>query len=49
MSEADIPKSAFRTHHWHYEYTVMSFGICNAPSTFQATINELLNHLCVNS
>jgi len=42
MSEADIPKTAFRTHHGHYKYTIMSFGLCNAPSTFQATMNELL-------
>ncbi|WVZ19925.1 hypothetical protein V8G54_007247 [Vigna mungo] len=42
MSEADVPKTAFRTHHGHYEYIVMSFGLCNAPSTFQATMNKLL-------
>lgn len=37
----DIPKTAFRTHHDHYEYKVMPFGLCNAPSTFEATMNDL--------
>ena len=41
MHEADIPKTAFRTHHGHYEFKVMSFGLCNAPSSFQATMNTL--------
>lgn len=42
MAEEDIPKIAFRTHTGHYEYCVMPFGLCNAPATFQATMNELL-------
>lgn len=35
----DVPKIAFRTHHGHYEFKVMPFGLCNAPSSFQATMN----------
>ncbi|XP_006582654.1 uncharacterized protein [Glycine max] len=42
MNEADIEKTAFRTHHGHYEYLVMPFGLCNAPSTFQSAMNHLL-------
>lgn len=37
----DIPKTAFRTHEEHYEFLVMPFGLFNAPSTFQATMNSI--------
>jgi len=42
MNDVDIYKIAFRTHMGHYEFRVMPFRLCNAPSTFQATMNELL-------
>ncbi|KAL8099697.1 hypothetical protein AgCh_032096 [Apium graveolens] len=47
MDPADIEKTAFRTHHGHFEFLVMSFGLTNAPSTFQSLMNELQNALSI--
>jgi hypothetical protein len=41
MREEDIEKTVFRTHEGHYEYLVMSFGLTNAPSTFQSLMNNV--------
>ena len=43
MHFEDIPKTAFRTHHGHYEFKVMPFGLCNVPSFFQATMNMIFH------
>jgi len=42
MHPDDIAKTAFRTHHGHFEFLVMPFGLTSAPSTFQALMNAVL-------
>jgi hypothetical protein len=42
MHPDDIAKTAFRTHHGHFEFLVMPFGLSNAPTTFQALMNDVL-------
>jgi hypothetical protein len=37
----DIPKTAFTTRYWLYEYTVMSFGLTNAPAYFMYLMNKV--------
>ncbi|XP_021905112.1 uncharacterized protein LOC110820048 [Carica papaya] len=37
----DIHKTAFCTHNGYYEYLVMPFGLCNAPFTSQAIMNNI--------
>jgi hypothetical protein len=41
IRESDIPKIAFHTWYGLYEYTVMSFGLTNAPAYFMYLMNKV--------
>ena len=40
ITEEDVPKTAFKTPLGHYQWRVLSMGLSNAPSTFQAVMNQ---------
>ena len=42
IAEGHEHRTAFRTRFGSFEFKVLPFGLCNAPSTFQRMINEVL-------
>ena len=44
VQPSDIPKTTFITKYGLYEYTVMSFGLTNAPAFFMYLINSVFMH-----
>lgn len=41
MKDEDVYKTTFKTHHGHFEFLVMPFGLCNAPATFSSLMNRV--------
>jgi hypothetical protein len=41
VAESDVPKTAFKTPTGLFEYTVLPFGLTNAPATFSRKMHEL--------
>jgi len=45
MKAGEEFKTAFQTHFGHFEFRVMSFGLCGAPASFQGAMNCTLKPL----
>lgn len=45
LKPEDEHKTTFKTHHGHWEFKVMSFGLTNAPATFQVAMNTIFEPL----
>ncbi len=45
VAEKDVQKTAFRCHQGHFEFKKLPFGLCNAPSAFQQTMDTVLSGL----
>jgi len=43
VKDEDMQKTAFRTRYGHYEYTVMPFGVTNAPGVFMEYVNRIFH------
>lgn len=41
IAENDIPKTAFNTRYGHYEFTVVPFGLSNAPAAFMSLMDSI--------
>ena len=41
IAEGDVPKTAFRTRYGHFEFTVLAFGLTNAPATFMQLMHDV--------
>jgi hypothetical protein len=41
MIPEDEVKTSFKTHHGHFQFRVMAFGLTNAPATFQWLMNAI--------
>lgn len=41
MVREDEAKTAFKTHHGHFQFRVMPLGLTNVPATFQCLMNSI--------
>jgi hypothetical protein len=49
MDPSDVEKTAFTAPGHHYEFVQMPFGLCNAATTFQRLMDNILMELRVKT
>src|SRR3954470_17748207 len=49
VKDDDTQKTAFRTRYGHYEYSVMPFGVTNAPGVFMKYMNMIFILISISS
>lgn len=49
MRQEDRDKTTFTCHAGEYRFKKMPFGLCNAPATFQRTLDIVLSRYCWKS
>jgi hypothetical protein len=48
MRPEDEAKIALKTHHGHFQFRAMPFGLTNVPATFQCIMNSVFPHSFAN-
>jgi hypothetical protein len=43
IKEDDVPKTAFKMRFGHYKFTVLPFGLTNAPGVFMSLMNGVFH------
>ncbi len=43
IADGDMEKTTMKTHYGSYEFLMMPFGFCNAPSTFTTLMNSVFH------
>ena len=43
IADSDTPKNAFCTRYGHYKFTVVPFGLMNAPAIFMSLMNGVFH------
>jgi hypothetical protein len=47
IEEEDINKTTFGTRYWHYELTIVPFGLSNAPIVFVCLMNGMFREYLI--
>ena len=44
IKDQDVPKAGFNMRYGHYEFTIIPFGLTNAPATFNCLMTDIFRN-----